>query len=96
MHLDAKTEHGSTRALILDVQSGPERAAPDFVDVNASGVGDKLVGADEVERGDAEDLAGVVRPELLHLLGEDGDGRVDGVRDDGNHCVGACVHAQAE
>ena len=50
---------------------------------------DEFVGADHVQCGHSEDLLGVVDAGLLVDLGGDGDGRVDGVGDDGDHRVGA-------
>ena len=38
----------------------------------------------------ASSLLGVVNSSLLQSLGKDGDGRVDGVRDDEDQSFGAC------
>ena len=53
-----------------------------FVGVNAGDFGEEAGGTDDVEGGDAEDAAGVVDAGFLEDLGDDGDGRVDGVGDD--------------
>lgn len=57
----------------------------------ASDGGGEGSGTDNVEGGDAEETAGVVRTGLLQGLGEDGDGRVDGVGDDEDEGVRASV-----
>lgn len=44
--------------------------------------GDESLSANDVEGGDTEQLLGVEDTGLLEDLGGDGDGRVDGVRDD--------------
>ena len=48
----------------------------------ANNLGDKSLGADNVEGGDAKEALGVEDVLGLEDLGGDGDGRVDGVRDD--------------
>ena len=54
-------------------------------------LGDEAGGADDVEGGDAEELLGVVDAFALEDFGGDGNGAVDGVRDDEHVRVGAMV-----
>ena len=68
-------------------QDGDASMAADHRDVHvlegeALELGDKGVGADDVEGGDSDDLLGVVDAGGLEDLGGDGDGGVDGVGDD--------------
>jgi hypothetical protein len=50
---------------------------------------DKGVGTADIQSGDTADLFGVVDAVLLHDFGGDGDGRVDGVADNGQDGIGA-------
>ena len=50
---------------------------------------DEGIGPNDVEGGNSEDLVGVVDSGGLEHLGGDGNRRVDGVGDDGDHRVGA-------
>jgi hypothetical protein len=58
--------------------------------------GEEAGGADDIEGGDAEDVAGFVGAQALESRGDDGDGGVDGVGDDAdkgigcNACYGRC------
>ena len=56
------------------------------------GLGEGL-GAHDVERGDAHEALGVEDALVLERLGGDGDGAVDGVRDDEDEGFGAVLGA---
>jgi hypothetical protein len=78
---------GALGDLAEEGDDGDARVAADDLDVGLGRVGlgelgDKGRGADDVEGGDAEEPAGVEDAGLLVDLGDDGDGRVDGVGDD--------------
>ena len=65
--------------------------AVDVGGVNALGLADKGICADDIQGADAEDALGVVHAGLLVDLRGDGDGAVDGVGDDGQDGLGAHV-----
>lgn len=50
--------------------------------VSTSDAGQETLGADDIEGGDTEDVGGVIYTGLLEDSGDDGNGGVDGVRDD--------------
>ena len=54
-----------------------------------SDFGGECRGADDVEGGDAKELLGVEHVLGFEDLRDDGDGRVDGVGDDEDKCLGA-------
>lgn len=59
--------------------------------VGALELGDEARGTDNVESGDTEHALGVVDTGSLEDLGGNGDGRVDGVGDDEDVCLGAVL-----
>ena len=63
----------------------------DVVDADSGGLGHEGVGTHDVEGGDTEHAFLVVDAVLLQDLGEDRDGRVDRVGDDGHLRVGAVL-----
>jgi hypothetical protein len=75
-------------------QNGNAGVAADDGDLYRRGIdvtvrGDKGIGAQDVEGGDAAEFAGVVDTGAFQDFGGDGDGAVDGVADDGEDGFGA-------
>ena len=60
-----------------------------FGGVLAEVAADESIGANDVEGGDTAEFGGVVNALLFENFGGDGDGRVDGVADNGQDGVGA-------
>lgn len=87
------------RRLAEQRHDGDTRVPADHGDVLVRRVGSLDLGhearrAHHVERGDAEQALGVVHAARLEHLGDDGDGRVDGVADDEDVGVGARLGAR--
>lgn len=63
-----------------------------FGRVDSVGLSNEGVGPDNVQCGDAEDSGGVVFAGFLEHLGGDGNGRVHGVGNNGEHGFGADLY----
>lgn len=84
------------RSLAEDRDNGDTRVTTDDGDVDVLGVGvldltQESGGSDDIEGGNTEQSLLVKDTGLLENLGEDGDGRVDGVGDDENVGLGGVL-----